>query len=127
MSTTTNTIGLVSGVAIAALSVVHLVGLDSMYGLVWRNGYIDALIDLRDNGPHFLPGSNNPILTCFTGISPLDKVLTLAGVMFANITDGSAPQLSLYGFYFAGQLVSIFTVMTIEGLREGNRGGIMSL
>lgn len=98
-----------------------------MYGLVYRNGYIEALINLKDHGPHYLPGSDNPILAYFTGIKPLDQVLTLAGVMFANVTDGSAPQLSLYGFYFAGQLVSIFTVMIIEGLRHGNKGGVMSL
>lgn len=49
---------------------------------------------------------NNPILTRFSGFVPLDKLLTLAGVMFANLTDSSAPQLSLYAFHFTGQLVS---------------------
>ena len=127
MGAAISTLGPVSGAALVVLSAVHLFGLDSMYGLVCRNGYIDALINLREHGPHYLPGSTNPILTYFTGFPPLDKVLTLAGVMFANVTDGSAPQLSLYGFYFAGQLVSIFTVMTIEGMRDGNEGGIMSL
>jgi hypothetical protein len=51
----------------------------------------------------------------------------LAGVMFANVTDGSTPQLSLYGFQFAGQLVPMFTVMMIEAARRGSKGNIMSL
>ena len=98
-----------------------------MYGLVWRNGYIKALLKLRGEGPHVLPGSNTPILTTFTGIRPLDKVLTLAGVMFANISDGSTPQLSLYAFHFAGQLVPVFIVLLIEGKRRGNKGGVVAL
>lgn len=113
--------------ALVALALVHAFGIISMYGLAYRNGYFNALIRLRDQGPHFLPGSDVPILTRFTGIGPLDKVLTLAGVMFANITDGTTPQLSLYAFQFAGQLVPVFTVILIEGNREGNRGNVMSL
>ena len=112
---------------LVALSLIHAFGMNSMYGLVYRNGYYDALVHLRDHGPHLLPGSNIPILTNFTGIGQLDKVLTLAGVMFANITDGSTPQLSLYAFYFAGQLVPIFTLIWIEGNRQGNKGNILSL
>jgi len=98
-----------------------------MYGLVYCNGYIDALLRLRDHGPHVLPGSNITILKRFTGIGLLDKALVLAGVMFANVTDGSTPQLSLYGFQFAGQLVPMFTVMMIEAARRGNKGNIISL
>ena len=113
--------------ALVALVIIFAFGLNSMYGLVYRNGYINALIRIYDVGPHILPGSDIPILTKFTGINPLDKALTLAGVMFANISDGSAPQLSLYAFQFAGQLVAVLTVVTIEGIRFGNRGTVMSL
>lgn len=113
--------------AILALLAIHLFGMNSMYGLIYRNGYIDALFHLRDNGPQLLPGSSHPIRTWYTGIRPLDKLLTLSVVMFANVTDGTAPQLSLYGFYFTGQMASIFTVLIIEGLRDQNEKGVMSL
>lgn len=96
----------INWLAVAVLTLIHLVGLKAMYGLVLCNSYYDALIHLRDHGPHVLPGSNSPILTRFSGFVPLDKLLTLAGVMFANVTDSSAPQLSLYAFHFTGQLVS---------------------
>lgn len=56
--------------ALVALGLIHAFGVNSMYGLVYRNGYIDALIHLRDHGPHLLPGSDIPILTKFTGIGP---------------------------------------------------------
>lgn len=98
-----------------------------MYGLVYRNGDYDALIHLQDHGPHLLPGSDTPILKNFSGIGPLDKVLTLVGVMFANVTNGSTPQLSLYAFLFAGQLVTIFALILIEGNRHGNESNLLSM
>ncbi|CZR62756.1 uncharacterized protein PAC_12653 [Phialocephala subalpina] len=115
-----------TGRSILALSLVGAFGVNSMYGLAWRNGYISSLLRLRDHGPYTLPGSNVPILTCFTGIGILDKALTLAGVMFANVTDGSAPASSMYGFQFAGQLVPMFTIMLVEAVRRGNKGNVMS-
>ena len=113
--------------AVAALALVHLLGFNCMYGLIYRNGYIDALMRLRDYGPYVLPGSNNPILTRFVGIGPLDKLMTLGGVLFANVTDGTAPELSLYGFYFAGQLVGIFAIIILESLRLGNQRSVLSV
>jgi hypothetical protein len=114
------------GHAVLVLALIHIFGLNSMYGLIFRNGYYRALRNLFDKGPYVLPGSNDPILTRFTGIDPLDKLLKLAAVMFANVTDGSTPQLSLYAFQFSGQLVSVLTVIMIEGGRRGNKGDIMS-
>ncbi len=121
------TIGnIVNRSALVALGIIHAVGINSMYGLVFRNGYVDALRRLYSTGPFVLPGSNNPIFTRFTGISPLDKVVTLAGIMFCNILDGSTPQSSLYSFHFAGQLVPVWTIMMVEGLRSGNKNTIFS-
>ncbi|KAF3278756.1 hypothetical protein TWF173_002134 [Orbilia oligospora] len=112
---------------ILLLCATHAFALFSMYGLAYRNGYLKALLRLKDFGPHLLPGSENPILKTYTGIAPLDKLITIAVVLFANITDGSAPHFSLYGFHFGGQLTSIWTVLMIEGYRFGNRGTPLSL
>lgn len=57
----------------------------------------------------------------------LDYWLTVLQCVFANVTDGSAPRLSLYAFQFAGQLVSVMTVLMIESMREGNRRTMVSL
>ena len=42
--------------AVTALSLIHLFGLNSMCGLVYRNGYLKAFLQLRDHGPYVLPG-----------------------------------------------------------------------
>ncbi|KAI0138580.1 hypothetical protein F4776DRAFT_619013 [Hypoxylon sp. NC0597] len=109
------------GVVVVALLLTYAFGANALLGLLYRNGYYEALIRLRDEGPHHLPGSSNPILTRYTGIGFLDKLLTLASVMFANVTDGNAPGLSLYAFHFGGQYLAILVVLAIEGLRSGNQ------
>ncbi|KAI1762576.1 hypothetical protein GGR53DRAFT_521605 [Hypoxylon sp. FL1150] len=108
-------------VVVLSLLFLYAFGANALYGLLFRNGYYNALLRLRDEGPHHLPGSSNEILTRYTGISYLDKVLTLASVMFANVTDGTSPQLSLYAFHFGGQYLAILVVIAIEGLRSGNQ------
>jgi hypothetical protein len=107
-------------IPVLILGVIQVFGADAMYGQVFRNGYIDALIRLRDVGPHHLPGSMTPILKRYVGIRQLDDLLVLASVLFANVRDGSRPELSLYAFQFAGQLVPIFAIVFVEGLRVGS-------
>lgn len=114
-------------VALVALGLLVAISLDSLYGLLYRNGYFHALIRLRDQGPHYLPGSYSPILTRYVRIPPLDKVLTLATVMFANVTDGSRPQLSLYAVQFGGQLFGVLAVIILESLRSGNQRNALRL
>ncbi|KAI1454018.1 hypothetical protein F4805DRAFT_338317 [Annulohypoxylon moriforme] len=109
------------GVVVVALLFIYAFAANALFGLLYRNGYYEALVRLRDEGPHHLPGSSNPILTFYTGIGFLDKLLTLASVMFANVTDGNAPELSLYAFHFGGQYLAILVIIAIEGLRSGNQ------
>jgi hypothetical protein len=71
--------------------------------------------------------SSNPILTTYTFIRPLDQLLTFSTVLFANITDGSTPQLSLFAFQFTGQWASIMTIIIMESLREGIKKRIVPM
>ena len=116
-----------NAVPASLLLMIFLLALDSMWLGHMRNGYYDALVYIRDVGPHLLPGSDTPIQETYTGIAALDYWLTVLQTVFANVTDGSAPQLSLFAFQFAGQLVSVWTVLLLEGLREGNQRGLVAL
>ena len=109
--------------AMVLLFAIHLVGIKAMYGLLLQNGYYDALLQLRDQKPpRHLPGSANPLLTRYCGIGPVDKLLTLASIMFANVTDGSYPTLSVYAIHFAAQYLGVLTLLMVESLRAGNQG-----
>lgn len=114
-------------VPVFLLLLLQAVAFDSMWGFIFRNGYYDALVRLRDIGPHNLPGSDTPLQERYTGIGPVDYWLTVLQAVFANIFDGSAPKLSIYAFHFAGQLIPVITVMCIESCREGNEKTVMSL
>lgn len=80
-----------------------------------RRGIPEWLYSVNDG--HFdpkhplLPGSKNPVLLKFFKIPPLDHLLSLAQVMYANFFDGSSPQSSLYALQFGGQLVSLSVII----------------
>ena len=114
---------------VAALLLASLVfGLNGVFGQAYRNGWMAAartILTSNDPAIFVLPGSNTRILTKYIRFQRFDNLHMLASVMFANVVDGSAPQLSLYALQFAGQLVPVFVVMMIEGLRAGNIKNIL--
>ena len=105
------------------LAAILAFSLDAMFGQLYRVGMVDEAIRILtspDPAVSVLPGSRTPILRRFTGWQALDRLLALSNVMFANVADGSRPQLSLYAVQFGGQIVPIFTILVVEGLRTGN-------
>jgi len=100
---------------------IQLAGLYCMFGVAYQNGYIQSLIDILTAKCPLLPGSTNPVLLQFFRIPPLDHLLSLAQVMYANFTDGSSPKSSLYALQFSGQLVSLSVIIWIESARMGNQ------
>ena len=84
--------------------------------------------DVVDAGSKFplylqeLPGSDTPLATCYTGFGFIDNLLALAAVLWANVTDGSAPALSLYMAQFISQLLPLYLVMTVEGAKASVAG-----
>jgi len=108
------------------LTATLIFALDSMFGQLYRVGWVGEAVRIlgsADPAVAVLPASDTPILRRFTGWQPLDRLMALSGVMFANVADGSRPQLSLYAVQFGGQLVPVFAVIMIESLRVGNAGG----
>jgi len=104
-------------------------GVNSMFGQVYRSGYVDVVkaMPSAPEGTALLPLSERPLLTLYTGQQLLDTLIALANIMFANVVDGSTPQLSLYAVQFGGQLVPVFAVMMVESLRAGNKSNIFLL
>jgi len=103
-------------VAASILASIGLFGLNSMYGQIYRNGYIERVRGILASPKPLLPGpSQIPLLTRYTSLPLMDSLLSLGAVLWANVTDGSSPALSLYAFQFGGQLVPIYLIMLIEG------------
>jgi hypothetical protein len=126
MSQTTNAMGSPNLVANLLFVALLLFGCYSIGDMMVRNGYYAAMVKLRDDGPRFLPGSDNPVQMKYVGIYAIDYWLIVLNCVFANIVDGSQLHLSLYFFHFAGQLVPVWTVMLIESLRYGSGRNLIS-
>ncbi|OAP64976.1 hypothetical protein AYL99_00948 [Fonsecaea erecta] len=109
-----------------ALLLIFGFAVDSMWLLLLRNSYMSTLAHIRDVGPRHLPGSDTPIRSRYSGIPLLDYWFAVMQTILANVTDGSAPRLSLYAFHFAGQLGSMTTLLIMESMRVGNKGTLVS-
>ena len=112
--------------AVSLLLVLGLFGLNSMYGQMYRNGYLRHIMDILTSSHPLLPGSNTTLATCYTGFGFIDNLLALAAVLWANVMDGSAPALSLYMAQFISQLLPLYLVMTVEGARSAHVGSIIA-
>jgi hypothetical protein len=114
-----------TGLTLAALAVL---GAGTLHGLSIRNGLYD-LIE-RHKTQKILPGSvDEPYNTRFTGIAPLDDLLSTLLLFFWPVVTqgGGAAGLSLLGIVFAGQSCASLTMILIEGMRKGNEGRLSSL
>ena len=96
--------------------------------LLLNNGSADFMADIRDNGPHVLPFTDKvPLKRVYTGMGPVDYQLTTLMLFFYNILDGSHPHASLQAYQFVGQLITGWSLLVLESLRESNRGRLISL
>ncbi|KAK4164726.1 hypothetical protein QBC43DRAFT_352838 [Cladorrhinum sp. PSN259] len=106
--------------ATSALVVAGIFGLNSMFGQIYRNGHMRCISDILTSPDPVFPNTQTRVLTKYTMVPPLDRLLTLGTVLWANVADGSAPALSLYALQFGGQLVPVYFVFLIEGSRAGH-------
>ncbi|RFN50720.1 hypothetical protein FIE12Z_4958 [Fusarium flagelliforme] len=103
---------------ILILTILAIFGLDALLLQLNRNGYTAMLSSItHDPLPRFLPDTDRLLLKQYTGFKPLDHFFAMSNVIWANVTDGSRPELSLFMFCFGGQLIATFMVFIIEGSR----------
>ncbi|TLD05518.1 uncharacterized protein PgNI_09275 [Pyricularia grisea] len=95
-------------------------------GIPKQNGLFDMLDALAEDHPTRLPGSNVDGELLDVGSSGLGKLLAILIRFFYPVMTGESPRLSLFSFWFAGQVISMHTLVLLEGLREGNRGRVIA-
>lgn len=71
-----------------------------------------------------LPGLNEPLRTLYTGVEPIDRVLTLLTVFFYPSLDGQSPTLLLHSIAFSGTFGAAWTLVVLESWRKGNAGTV---
>ncbi|TQN68038.1 FAD-dependent monooxygenase andE [Colletotrichum shisoi] len=62
----------------------------------------------------------HPLKSEFTGLAPIDAILSLLTWAFSEATSGPDPNRKLQCFYFMTNLMPIIYIWTVEGYRNGN-------
>ena len=94
------------------------------WGLVGGNGTLEVSGQYKKAG--LLPGTTIPFRTVYTGISQIDGMLVNLNGFFWQLLDGSTPTASLHAFQFGGQVVGLWSLTILDGLRSGNKSRINS-
>lgn len=104
------------------LVLLAALGFWTLWGFPYTNGLLKMLADLHLPGAS-IPGPTYALMKQrYTGIKVIDDQLTnLVGFFFTAI-DGNRVDVSLIGLELGSQVVAAWVLMTIEGMRYGNRG-----
>ncbi|KAJ5166755.1 uncharacterized protein N7482_005536 [Penicillium canariense] len=88
--------------------------------------YINGLDELGRNAVASgkLPGVDAPLRTVYTGVEPVDRILTLLTTFFYPSLDGQSPTLLLHSIGFSGTFGAAWTLVVLESWRKGNAGTI---
>lgn len=92
--------------------------------LAVHNGTIGTIQGIQNDG--YLPQIQQPLRRFYTGILPVDHQLSSLTIFFWPIADAHLPSLTLLWVNLSGELVMSWTLIMIEGMRKGNRGGLIS-
>lgn len=90
--------------------------------------YINGLDELGKKAVESgkLPSINEPLRSVYTGVEPVDKILTLLTAFFYPSLDGSNPGLLLHSIGFSGTFGAAWTLVVLESWRKGNAGTIVA-
>lgn len=109
-------------IASAVLAAAFVAGFFAIMDLPRHNGLEERLAALKALPGWPLPDApDQPALTSFVNIGPVDHLLTVLVRVFSTCVSGHHPALSLLSLLFAGQVLSLHTVVMFEGLRTGNK------
>lgn len=107
-----------------AAAILGLLTVGGVYTLHYHgstNGLFDAFGDLIQGGT--LPGTKEPYRRVFTGIKPFDAYLSYFLPFFTVLADRSDHSANLFWLWMIGQWGIQWTMLVMESLRAGNRGG----
>src|SRR6266516_821330 len=104
------------------LLLLAALGFWTLWGFPYTNGMLKILTDLHVPGASIPGPTFVPMRQKYTGIKIVDiQLTTLVGFFFTAI-DGNRADVSLLGLEFGSQVVAAWMLITIEGMRFGNKG-----
>lgn len=114
-------------ITVALLGLITVASIPCIMILHFRVGTFDLIESISQKAPHLLLGGPAVLRTVYSHFEPLDAQLTTLIPFFWPLVTGAIPELSLFGVYMGGQLLSCLALIVIEGERKGNARGAIGL
>ncbi|KAH8433862.1 uncharacterized protein LDX57_011499 [Aspergillus melleus] len=109
----------------ALLCAFGVIGFLGTHGRTGADGST-ALISnaLESPNPYNLPGTHSALHKTFTGLPPVDFIISMLVLFWWETIDGSHPATSAIGLYFLGQLLPCIVITYLNALR-GNKPSLV--
>ena len=116
---------------ITILATCAAFGAYGTFGAGFKNGLFDSIarsvgheVEVKDK---YFPGGPAPYKTTYTGIEAIDGQLVTLIAFFTYIIDGPKTwDAVLVYWYLMSQFCAGWTLLSLEGLRKGNKGHVVS-
>lgn len=105
---------------------LSLVGFWGTWGQGFRNGFLEHNKKRLTADEKLLPSVEVALKLVYTFIPPVDALIRRLHVFLWPAIDGAWPGLSLVAWEFSGQFTATMMIAALEGLREGNRGKLLT-
>ena len=112
---------------VLALPLLALAELWTTWGLGYRTGFLLFIKERLTANPQLLPSVEVPVKINYTWIPPVDALIRRLNVFLWPAIDGTWPGLSLVAWEFSGQFSATWMIAGLEGLRQGNKGKLLTL
>ncbi|KAH8595612.1 hypothetical protein B0O99DRAFT_511850 [Bisporella sp. PMI_857] len=112
--------------ALVLLPLLSILGAFGTWTLGSKNGLFKGIVELIEQEDARFPGTKDSLVRSYTGIKAIDHQLQILVIFFAPVVDSSNGNLSLFSITGAGQFGAAWTLLMLEGMRQGNRGKVVS-
>jgi len=104
------------------LIALSVAGFWTLWGFPYQNGLLKLLGEQAKAGASIPGPTAAPMKQTYTGISLVDRQLTVLVSFFYTAIDGNRADISLSFLALGGQVLGAWTLITIESLRAANKG-----
>jgi hypothetical protein len=115
------------GLALLLLPLLSVAAIYCLWIVAGKNGLFKQIGELVKQEQPMFPGSALPLMLEYTGITAIDKQLSILVTFFGPVVQGGSNALNVFSLFGLGQFGGAWTLLVMESLRRGNKGKAVSL
>jgi hypothetical protein len=115
------------GVGLLLLPLLSVAAVYCLWIVAGKNGLFKQIGELVEEKQPIFPGSKSPLILEYTGVTAIDRQLSVLVTFFGPVVQGGDEALNLFSVFGLGQFGGAWTLLVMESLRRGNKGKAVSL